>query len=80
MRTASTFVHRRSSQHFGALARSVAAFGRILMLAPLAAQPRPALAAAGDLRSNVPVVNENDLNNAACGVAAATMVLDYYLP
>jgi Peptidase_C39 like family len=40
---------------------------------------RPVHAAGtGDLMSNVPVVDENTLNNAACGVAAATMILDYY--
>jgi len=81
MRTATPLVHTRSSQRFGALARCVVAFGLILMLSPFVAQPSPVFAAApGDLLSNVPVVDENDLNNAACGVAAATMVLDYYLP
>lgn len=34
----------------------------------------------GDLMSDVPVVDENTLNNAACGIASATMILDYYLP
>src|SRR6266566_1584395 len=42
---------------------------------------QPVYAASGDdLLGNIPVVDENTLNNAACGVAAATMVLDYYLP
>jgi len=40
---------------------------------------RPVHAAGtGDLMSSVPVVDENTLNNAACGIAAATMILDYY--
>src|SRR5258708_30789110 len=34
----------------------------------------------GDLLQNIPPVNENSIDNAACGVAAATMILDYYLP
>jgi hypothetical protein len=53
-----------------------------LLAWPVAGLPvRSAVAAAsGDLLSAIPVVNENALNNAACGVAAATMVLDYYLP
>jgi hypothetical protein len=55
-----------------------------VVLSPLVlggAISRPARAVgSGDLLSNVPVVDENTLNNAACGVAAATMVLDYYLP
>src|SRR5579859_2936983 len=37
-------------------------------------------ASSSDLLRNVPVVDEKVLNNAACGVAAATMVLDYYIP
>jgi|GEM_PF-3443807 len=39
----------------------------------------PAAASTGDLLQNIPVVDENVLNNAACGVAAATMILDYYM-
>ena len=34
----------------------------------------------GDLLNGIPVVDERTLNSAACGIAAATMVLDYYLP
>jgi len=50
----------------------------LLLVEPIS---RPAYAAgSGDLLKDVPVVDENTLNNAACGVAAATMVLDYYLP
>jgi hypothetical protein len=42
---------------------------------------RPVHAAGtNDLMSSVPIVDENTLNNAACGIAAATMILDYYLP
>jgi len=52
-----------------------------LLAWPVASLPPPAAAAgSGDLLSAIPVVDENALNNAACGVAAATMVLDYYLP
>lgn len=53
----------------------------VVVLVSLGLSPRP-VSAAGvpDLLQSVPTVNERTLNSAACGVAAATMVLDYYLP
>ncbi len=44
-------------------------------------QPTPTpTAGSGDLLSEIPVVDENTLNSVACGIAAATMILDYYVP
>jgi Peptidase_C39 like family len=42
--------------------------------------PAARAASRDDLLGNIPVVDENTINNAACGIAAATMILDYYLP
>jgi Tol biopolymer transport system component len=33
-----------------------------------------------DLLTGIPTVDERTLNNTACGIAAAAMVLDYYIP
>ena len=53
----------------------------VLALFPLfATSPLTAHAAASlDLLAAVPIVNEHTINDVACGQAAATMVLDYYL-
>lgn len=46
---------------------------------PLESPLTPELYKVGtDLLEKIGIVDENDLNNAACGVAAATMVLRYY--
>ncbi len=52
----------------------------LLALLPfVAGSPLTAQASSADLLWSVPVVNEHAINNVACGQAAATMVLDYYL-
>src|SRR5690348_5367891 len=53
----------------------------LLTVLLLAGTPFPSAQAVGvsDLLSNIPVVNENTIDNGACGRAAATMLLDYYL-
>jgi hypothetical protein len=57
-------------------------FGAALLTMPLfAAAVAPSEAAtSADVLAAVPVVNEHAINSVACGQAAATMVLDYYLP
>src|SRR5579871_6693242 len=45
---------------------------------PVAA-PSATTRAGGDLLAGIPVLDAHRLNSAAAGVAAATMVLDYYL-
>ena len=54
----------------------------LLALLPLfVATAVPAQAATdADLLTSIPVINEHAINDVACGQAAATMVLDYYLP
>lgn len=54
----------------------------LLALLPIfVATAVPARAATdADLLTSIPVINEHAINDVACGQAAATMVLDYYLP
>jgi hypothetical protein len=54
----------------------------VLALLPLfVATAIPAQAAPNaDMLAAVPAINEHVINDVACGQAAATMVLDYYLP
>jgi hypothetical protein len=57
-------------------------FGAALLALPmLVAVGVPVEAASSaDMLADVPTVNEHAINTVACGQAAATMVLDYYLP